>query len=809
MAQAHQTEMDITPRSPLSTASSGTAPTPCEELTAMKNYIRRLRIICNEKGKTVSLLRSDQGHDESDALYQLAWNEFQDVQGTLQQAEKLSIKRKDEEDFEFPPLRKTARKTILEDSDDIILDNQFTLLPNVIIKQQASSQVAPSTVNLKKPTVNANVKPTQGTNALPPPVMMKITTTYREQVDTIKKYFPHLRLKTTGDYIKLYSNTDEQNTAVKHTLRSLGYKFYVITPKNERPIKIVIKGFPKTADPENIKTDLEAEGFEPDKVTQLIGRRTKQKLPIFLVTLPRSIENLKIFDLKTLAHLNITVDGYNGKECLKCGEEHLTKDCPIKQRLETKFCINCQVYGHMANWHGCPCFPKPPKGAAKTNKNTYTNLYNSFLRPNLSYAQVTNHSSRNSSQNKQQMAPRRAETSRQTEAVNIVPTIHNQKETAPPIINSNQIPSANPNLLNSSNNNDIKALLSTTVQCLIQLLNAMNSTPNLANNFNSVNSAQADANQINDRPTSSDNNRASGGTLILVKNAINHYSLPTPPLQTIEATVVILTPLDHDPISIVSVYVPPKSDEFTFTIDIENLIQTSSNCVLFGDFNAPHTAWNCNSNSSRGTRLLDYTNLANLYIAYPDTPTRAQKNVKKELKNYTNENWTARLQALNTQDNSLWAVQKFFKNKRSDIPSLHCTTGTAITDKQKADILAESILNNFTENERQNNDFDDDDEIVNNTVNAFLSHPPLPPLKRLIPLRSFLISKVLTLKGARNKRWAGQILLEKTVADEVRSLMKELPCKLQYDWSRPINAESGRGNRLGRSGNKRPGTRRS
>ncbi|GFU73149.1 hypothetical protein TNCV_294351 [Trichonephila clavipes] len=82
----------------------------------------------------------------------------------------------------------------------------------------------------------------------------------------------------------------------------------------------------------------------------------------------------------------------------KCGEEHLTKDCPIKQRLETKFCINCQVYGHMANWHGCPCFPKPPKGAAKTNKNTYTNLYNSFLRPNLSYAQVTNHSSRNSSQ---------------------------------------------------------------------------------------------------------------------------------------------------------------------------------------------------------------------------------------------------------------------------------------------------------------------------------------------------------------------------------------------------------------------------
>ncbi|GFT88385.1 nucleic-acid-binding protein from transposon X-element [Trichonephila clavipes] len=384
------------------------------------------------------------------------------------------------------------------------------------MKQQVAGQVAPSTATPNKPSEKANQY--QGTNALPPPVMMRINETYREQVDTMKKYFPHLRLKTTGEYIKLYSNTEEQNRAVKHTMKSLGYRFYTITPKNERPIKIVIKGFPKTADPETIKADLEAEGFEPDKVTQLIGRRTKQKLPIFLVTLPRSMENLKIFDLKTLAHLNITVDGYNGKgvtqcytcqnfhhnsdncflkpRCLKCGEEHLTKDCPIKQRLETKFCINCQVYGHMANWHGCPCFPKPPKGAAKTNRNTYTNLYNSFVRPNFSYAQVTNNTPRNNSQNKQQMAPRRVETSRPTEAVNIIPPIPILKETAPPIINSNPTSTVNSNVINGNNNNDIKALLTTTVQCLIQLLNAMNSTPNLANNFDTVNSAQADANQM-------------------------------------------------------------------------------------------------------------------------------------------------------------------------------------------------------------------------------------------------------------------------------------------------------------------------
>ncbi|GFW95600.1 probable RNA-directed DNA polymerase from transposon X-element [Trichonephila clavipes] len=463
------------------------------------------------------------------------------------------------------------------------------------------------------------------------------------------------------------------------------------------------------------------EGFEPDRVTQLVGRRTKQLLPIFQVTLPRTIENLKIFDLKTLAHLNITVDGYNGRgvtqcfscnnfhhnadncylkpRCLKCGEEHLTKDCPIKQRLETKFCINCQVYGHMANWYGCPCFPKPPKGTAKVNRNSYTNLYNSLIRPNLSYAQATTGKPATTNKKPQQMAPRRPETSRQTETVIQTPSIQNHNVN--PQISTTQNTNLNLNAPITNNNSDIKALLSTTVQCLIQLLNAMNTTPAIANNFDTVNSAQADANQMyglieascnvdndqNDRPTSNENYRAFGGTLILIKNSIKHYSLPTPTMQTIEATIVILTPIDHDPISIVSIYIPPRSDEYTFTIDIENLIQTSSNCVLFGDFNAPHTAWNCNTNSSRGVRLLDYVNMTNLYIAYPDSPTSkiTESIILTRLKEflYTNNiinpnqyGFTNKLSTLHPLLNLTEAISEGFQSKKS--------TGAVFLDIQKA-----------------------------------------------------------------------------------------------------------------------------
>ncbi|GFS30031.1 hypothetical protein TNIN_120231, partial [Trichonephila inaurata madagascariensis] len=75
--------MDFSLLSPLSTASNGTAPTPCEELTSMKIYIRRLRIICNKKGKKRRSPKTDHGHDETEPL-PATWNEFQDVQGTLQ-----------------------------------------------------------------------------------------------------------------------------------------------------------------------------------------------------------------------------------------------------------------------------------------------------------------------------------------------------------------------------------------------------------------------------------------------------------------------------------------------------------------------------------------------------------------------------------------------------------------------------------------------------------------------------------------------------------------------------------------------------
>ncbi|GFY69867.1 hypothetical protein TNIN_412281 [Trichonephila inaurata madagascariensis] len=87
------------------------------------------------------------------------------------------------------------------------------------------------------------------------------------------------------------------------------------------------------------------------------------------------------------------------------------------------------------------------------------------------------------------------------------------------------------------------------------------------------------------------------------------------------------------------------------------------------------------------------------------------------------------MEALNTSDNRLWEAQRFLKNKRSHIPSLICATGMTVTDPQKAYLLANTINNNFIENNRMNDNYVQVDEVVTLAVKYFLSTPPSTPIE--------------------------------------------------------------------------------
>ncbi|GFW43808.1 nucleic-acid-binding protein from transposon X-element [Trichonephila clavipes] len=311
-------------------------------------------------------------------------------------------------------------KGIADSNDPMIrMESSYMELNNMIAK----SAPIETPVQTHKSPESTSLITNQTTQSpkLPPPIMLLITDDLRLHTKTLSEKMPALRIKTAGKYVKLYTDTLPQHDTLKELLEVLKCPFYTFTPKHERPIKVVIKGLPRTTKTTEIHSDLLDLGYTLNKVTQLTGNITKQLLPVFTISLPRNTFNENIFHLKTLGYLSITVEGFESRgviqcfqcnqfnytaehchltpKCLKCGEKHQTRDCQIK-RLDTPFCINCQVHGHMANYSKCPLFLKPRKG---TNTRTNPIISNNFIRPNFSYAQATQQTSHIDTS--QQMAP--------------------------------------------------------------------------------------------------------------------------------------------------------------------------------------------------------------------------------------------------------------------------------------------------------------------------------------------------------------------------------------------------------------------
>ncbi|GFX10478.1 nucleic-acid-binding protein from transposon X-element [Trichonephila clavipes] len=253
---------------------------------------------------------------------------------------RTSNKRREDSEVEYPPLRKTTKRQIVRIPNDSISisPNKFSLPSDSNIEEITGSQnaipvVTPKPLSATGPTPSDNQNPV---STLPPPVMLKITKTVRSQMKIINEKFPKIRSRTTGEFIKLYTDNLEQFHELLSFAEKTKFQFYEIKPKNERPIKVVLKGLPRNFKVEEIQADLEELGFTPEKVNQLIGRRSKQPIPVFLVTLPRDIENLKIFHLKTLSYLSIRVEGYNGKgvtQCYTCNHFHHNSGAAVAQWL--------------------------------------------------------------------------------------------------------------------------------------------------------------------------------------------------------------------------------------------------------------------------------------------------------------------------------------------------------------------------------------------------------------------------------------------------------------------------------------------
>ncbi|GFX21639.1 nucleic-acid-binding protein from transposon X-element [Trichonephila clavipes] len=442
---------------PTSRPSTPELSTPCEQLIQIHDNIRKFSLLAKGTEDSLRLLSPYMKADDPEVVDLFARLKYYQEQHRNAECEYGSLScstpgctvhgtppTPNISQQEFPALPKVNAQKRKENDDGFVSPSRRQTIkkPNLILSPNFNVETNNKFSNLNQQeiagtsndnTTSNDTPPTTNTpkTYLPPPIMLKTsdeTRETREHIKVITTAFPNIRSKLSGELIKLYTNTSIEYHKLLNLLDQHRYQYHVITPKDERPIKVVIKGLPGNTDINDIKSDLTDQGFTETKVSQLIGRITKQKLPVFMITLPRNIQNAKIFQLKTLGYLSIRIEGYEGTgvtqcykcnrfnhtsdncrmnpRCLKCGEVHQTKDCSI-QRTETAYCINCQAYGHMANYSKCPLFPKPRKGT--TTRNNYSTVVDSIVRPNTTYAHVTINKKPDQHKITQQMAPRAKE----------------------------------------------------------------------------------------------------------------------------------------------------------------------------------------------------------------------------------------------------------------------------------------------------------------------------------------------------------------------------------------------------------------
>ena len=118
--------------------------------------------------------------------------------------------------------------------------------------------------------------------------------------------------------------------------------------------------------------------------------------------------------------------------------------------------------------------------------------------------------------------------------------------------------------------------------------------------------------QRTDRPT------AGGGTALLVRRGITHYSVTVPGLNQLEATAIPIMLADR-PVNVLAAYLSPSRP--LVGADLDACFGGGLPVLMAGDLNAKRVDWNSRLSTRREKLLRDYADGNSCRIFGPDSPT--------------------------------------------------------------------------------------------------------------------------------------------------------------------------------------------
>jgi hypothetical protein len=152
----------------------------------------------------------------------------------------------------------------------------------------------------------------------------------------------NFQFRNTRNGTRVNSRSMADFQSVKPHFDSQNLSYYSFFTKSEKDIKAVIRHLQHNTPGEDILDGLFSVGFDVSIKQMTVTRRLPPEeykiinLPMFLVTLPRTVKSQEIFRLSSLCHTAIRVDAYRSQNALTQ-------------------CHNCQQYGHV--WQTASSLP--------------------------------------------------------------------------------------------------------------------------------------------------------------------------------------------------------------------------------------------------------------------------------------------------------------------------------------------------------------------------------------------------------------------------------------------------------------------
>lgn len=173
----------------------------------------------------------------------------------------------------------------------------------------------------------------------------------------------------------LFTNTSNRNS-----------QHYII-PDREIPLKVDIRGLPRSMDQELLKETLACKDFCATKISQLKSKRDGKFLPLFLAKFPKNKSSYEIFKVKIIFNFRVDIETFwpaykitqyyrcqkfyhvaasfhNDAKCVGRGGNDLSTDCELKQATDApkppSKCNNCGLQ-HTDNYKECNKYPIKPQ----------------------------------------------------------------------------------------------------------------------------------------------------------------------------------------------------------------------------------------------------------------------------------------------------------------------------------------------------------------------------------------------------------------------------------------------------------------